>query len=252
MAATLGGGPGGGDAGGAAGRHAGLAGRLGPTPSGSTAASTCPCGETPGMSLAEARASAGRPESALPTLWVALLPIALPVALIAAKTMSGRFLDGNGRAASILSLVGDPGFALLAAAVAALVVLGRQRGVGPGGFEGERRRGGRGGRGDRADHRGRRGVRQDAGRRRAGRRAGGGRQFARFAAAGHRVPAGEPVQNRAGVRHGRDDHRLRDRRAAAARRVPAVPPRVAGRGDRVRHAGGHLDERQRGSGCSAP
>ena len=67
-----------------------------------------------------------RPDADLPPLWLAVLPIALPVLLIAGKTLSG-VADLGPAATAAFTVLGDPAVALLLAAGAAVAVLARQR-----------------------------------------------------------------------------------------------------------------------------
>jgi GntP family gluconate:H+ symporter len=77
------------------------------------------------------------PEEQLPSFWLAILPIILPVLLISADTTVDALLrsagsEGAGWLASargVTALVGNPNLALLISTVLALVMLQRQRGV---------------------------------------------------------------------------------------------------------------------------
>lgn len=88
-----------------------------------------PIRQNPGVDLTAIRAQARRPESELPSLWLALLPIVLPVVLIAGRTISQTFLEES-TATRILVLLGDPNLSLLLAAGAALILLGWQKRAG--------------------------------------------------------------------------------------------------------------------------
>ena len=79
-----------------------------------------------GVSLEALGQAASRPESELPGLGLAMLPIALPVALITTATVA-RALDETSDVARVASLLGDPNFSLMLAAAAALFVLARHR-----------------------------------------------------------------------------------------------------------------------------
>jgi gluconate:H+ symporter, GntP family len=59
-----------------------------------------------------------------PALWVAFLPIVLPVALIGTRTILTA-IGMTGPVAGVMAFLGDPNFALLASAVAALVMVKR-------------------------------------------------------------------------------------------------------------------------------
>jgi len=78
---------------------------------------------------------AHRDAASLPPLWLSLLPIVLPVVLIAGNTILG--IIGNGQstggalaaASSVVGLIGDKNVALVIAAVVALLLLLRQSGT---------------------------------------------------------------------------------------------------------------------------
>lgn len=67
---------------------------------------------------------ASRDHVVAPPLWLALLPIALPVVLIGTRTILGA-IGATGTFPSVMALLGDPNVALLASAVAALVMVKR-------------------------------------------------------------------------------------------------------------------------------
>jgi len=79
-----------------------------------------------GESLARLEEVAAQPESELPGLAAALLPIALPVLLVTART-AAQAAGLAGAAAGVVDLLGDPALALSLAAVTALGVLARHR-----------------------------------------------------------------------------------------------------------------------------
>jgi GntP family gluconate:H+ symporter len=83
-----------------------------------------PMREAPGLSLDELEKIATRPEDQLPSFWVSLSPIVVPVVFIAASTIAGTFYKETGLA-RITAFLGDPSFALLAGAVVSLAVLAR-------------------------------------------------------------------------------------------------------------------------------
>lgn len=76
------------------------------------------------------------PDAALPSLTLSVLPILLPVILISAQTIASRVAQAAGEGAAVTGLaqwtavLGNPNFAMLAAAVLALGVYVRQRGAG--------------------------------------------------------------------------------------------------------------------------
>jgi GntP family gluconate:H+ symporter len=86
-----------------------------------------PLRDAPGGSMEKLSEIAARSESELPSLFPSLLPIAVPVLLISAATVS-KSLGATGPFASALGFLGDPTFSLCLAAGAALAVLGSRRG----------------------------------------------------------------------------------------------------------------------------
>ncbi len=86
-----------------------------------------PLRETPGLSLEELEDLAQHEEARLPSFFWSMLPIVLPVALIASNTLAGA-LDLGGSVRQTTSFVGNPNFALLASAAIALWLLARQKG----------------------------------------------------------------------------------------------------------------------------
>jgi GntP family gluconate:H+ symporter len=80
----------------------------------------------PGESLERLEETALRPESELPGLGRSLLPIALPVALIAAGTV-GRSLGAAGGLGALLAFLGNANLALMLGALAGVWVLARHR-----------------------------------------------------------------------------------------------------------------------------
>lgn len=90
---------------------------------------------TPDLDMAELELQMQRPDSALPPFWLAILPIVLPVLLIAASTVADT-LDASARAAGaagihpltlqVLDFLGNRNIAMLVSALAALLVLLRQ------------------------------------------------------------------------------------------------------------------------------
>lgn len=89
-----------------------------------------PLRETPDMSLDALRAMAARETSTLPALWLSVLPVVLPVALIGGQAL----LDpppaaGEAWTAQILRALGDKHVALTLATVLALGIMARARGL---------------------------------------------------------------------------------------------------------------------------
>ena len=86
-----------------------------------------PLRETPGLTLEELEDLARRQEAGLPSFFMSMLPIVLPVVLIASNTLAGALEAGAG-VLSITGFLGNPNFALLASAAISLVLLARQKG----------------------------------------------------------------------------------------------------------------------------
>ena len=87
-----------------------------------------PIREAPGLSLDELRQVAARPERELPGFLVSLLPIAIPVVLITANTITNTFFAGS-PLASLTAFLGNPNLALILAAAAGLWLLGSHKGM---------------------------------------------------------------------------------------------------------------------------
>jgi GntP family gluconate:H+ symporter len=86
-----------------------------------------PLRETQGLTLAELETLAQREEARLPSFFMSMLPIVLPVVLIASNTLSGA-LELGGAVQEITAFLGNPNFALLASAAISLVLLARHKG----------------------------------------------------------------------------------------------------------------------------
>jgi len=94
-----------------------------------------PLRQTPDLDMGELERQMQRPDDALPPFWLAILPIVLPVVLIAASTVADT-LDASARAAGAaginaltlqaLDFLGNRNIAMLASALVALLVLLRQ------------------------------------------------------------------------------------------------------------------------------
>jgi GntP family gluconate:H+ symporter len=97
-----------------------------------------PVRSTPDISVEELDALALREESALPSLGFSILPIVLPLALIAAGTLiTAKGIDATGMAGTLLAL-GDKNIALVLSAAVALILMtimlrrsGKSKSVGP-------------------------------------------------------------------------------------------------------------------------
>ena len=79
---------------------------------------------TPGLQREELEALAHRDESELPPFWLSILPIVLPIVLIASNTVA-KTMGASASVTEVMSFVGDPNFALLLSAVLAMVMLAR-------------------------------------------------------------------------------------------------------------------------------
>ena len=86
-----------------------------------------PLRETQGLTLEELEELAHKEEARLPSFFMAMLPIVLPVILIASNTLAGA-LDASGALRDITAFVGNPNFALLASAAISLALLARHKG----------------------------------------------------------------------------------------------------------------------------
>ena len=86
-----------------------------------------PLRETSGLTLDELETLAKREESGLPSFFMAMLPIVLPVVLIASNTLAGA-LDLGGSIQEVTSFLGNPNFALLASAAISLWLVAEHKG----------------------------------------------------------------------------------------------------------------------------
>ena len=86
-----------------------------------------PLRETQGLTLAELETLAQRDEARLPSFALSMLPIVLPVILIASNTLTGA-LGIGGPLRDLTAFAGNPNLALLASAAISLALLARQRG----------------------------------------------------------------------------------------------------------------------------
>lgn len=86
-----------------------------------------PLRETQGLTLDELEELAQKGEERLPSFFMAMLPIVLPVVLIASNTLVGA-LEVGGVLSDVTSFLGNPNLALLASAAISLVLLARQKG----------------------------------------------------------------------------------------------------------------------------
>ncbi len=86
-----------------------------------------PLRETQGLTLEELEELARRHEDRLPSFFMAMLPIVLPVLLIASNTLAGA-LGAGGAVREVTAFVGNPNLALLASAAVSLVLLAKHKG----------------------------------------------------------------------------------------------------------------------------
>ena len=88
-----------------------------------------PIREAPGLTLEELREVANRPEKELPGFVVSLMPIAIPVILITANTVTNTFFPGSAMS-GVTAFLGNPNLALIIAAAAGLWLLASHKGLG--------------------------------------------------------------------------------------------------------------------------
>ena len=88
-----------------------------------------PIREAPGLTLDELREVANRPEKELPGFVVSLMPIAIPVVLITANTVTNTFFPGSAMS-GVTAFLGNPNLALIIAAAAGLWLLASHKGLG--------------------------------------------------------------------------------------------------------------------------
>ena len=86
-----------------------------------------PLRETQGLTLDQLETLARRDEAHLPSFTLSMLPIVLPVILIASNTLAGA-LGVEGPLRELTAFVGNPNLALLASAAISLAMLARHRG----------------------------------------------------------------------------------------------------------------------------
>lgn len=86
-----------------------------------------PLRETPGLTLSELEDLAERHEARLPSFFLSMLPIVLPVVLIASNTLAGA-LDAGPAVEGVTGFLGNPNFALLASAAISLWLVAKQKG----------------------------------------------------------------------------------------------------------------------------
>lgn len=86
-----------------------------------------PLRETPGLTLAELETLALRDEEKLPSFFMSMLPIALPVLFITSNTVANAVAKGS-EITSVTGFLGNPNFALLLSAAISLYLLASQKG----------------------------------------------------------------------------------------------------------------------------
>lgn len=86
-----------------------------------------PLRETPGLTLTELEDLAATPEDKLPSFFLSMLPIILPILFITTNTASGA-LGWTGPIAEAAAFFGNPNFALLVSTAIAVYVLMKQKG----------------------------------------------------------------------------------------------------------------------------
>ena len=90
-------------------------------------AMSVPLRETPGLSLNELEDLAAREEKELPSFFMSMLPIVLPVVFITSNTVVNAVAKGS-EISNITGFLGNPNFALLASAAVSLYLLASQKG----------------------------------------------------------------------------------------------------------------------------
>ncbi|MCA9076512.1 MAG: GntP family permease [Planctomycetaceae bacterium] len=84
---------------------------------------TLPLRESPDVSLEQLKEAAELDESQLPPLWLSLLPIVLPVIMIAGQPLLGGFVTADGALSTIIHALGNKTIALTIAAIVAMITL---------------------------------------------------------------------------------------------------------------------------------
>ncbi len=86
-----------------------------------------PLRETPGLTLAELENLASEQEERLPSFFMSMLPIILPVIFITSNTAANA-IDSTSAIAQVTGFLGNPNFALLVSAAISLYLLASQKG----------------------------------------------------------------------------------------------------------------------------
>ena len=87
-----------------------------------------PLRDTPDSKLADLQAQVDKPDSALPPLWLSILPILLPILLIGGATTANLLIQEPCPCKDFLNILGEKNLALIIAAMVALLLLVRQFG----------------------------------------------------------------------------------------------------------------------------
>ena len=94
-----------------------------------------PMRETAGMTLEELEELSRKQEDQLPSFFMSMLPIVLPVLFITSNTLTGA-LGIEGPIANLTGFFGNPNFALLVSTIVAMYLLIKQKGVSLAGLQG--------------------------------------------------------------------------------------------------------------------
>ena len=86
-----------------------------------------PLRETPGLTLQELERLAAEKEEHLPSFFMSMLPIVLPVIFITSNTVANA-MDSTSTIAQFTNFLGNPNFALLVSAAICLYLLAKQKG----------------------------------------------------------------------------------------------------------------------------
>ena len=85
-----------------------------------------PMRDTPDISIEELKQYSAKSADQLPSLWISLMPVVLPLLLITGNTFSRILLEKNTLAYQILTTIGDANIALFISAIVAMLLLWRQ------------------------------------------------------------------------------------------------------------------------------
>ena len=82
-----------------------------------------PLRDTPDSNLADLKIQAQKPDSELPPLWLSILPIFLPILLIAGATTANLLISEPCPCKDLINILGEKNLALVIAAIAAVLLL---------------------------------------------------------------------------------------------------------------------------------